>query len=138
MFLNIKLIDPIKVGFRDKCSKDTQRGIGIICGIYIVATFIGLISTVISTVLLFASCREDMDKSTTIKTILYSLIVIFFQIFIIIFIINACRMCNGLFAFLFILALGAVISIITRLLFKNVQDIIKKCVMDKLGGETKL
>ena len=132
-----KLIDPAKFGFRDKCSKDAQRGIGVLCGIYIVISFTYMLSLGTMIIVSFTSCRKNMNTTSMIKIALYSIIAIFWQIFIIIFMINSCKMCNGLYGFLFLMVLGAIFSFFTWLLFGNISNIIAKCMMDK-WEETKL
>ena len=126
-----KLIDPKKFGFRDKCSHDTQRGLGILCGAYVFLVIVGMIYISAMTVLLFAECRQSMDRSSMIRVALYSLFSLCWQVFIAIFMINACRMCNGLYAFFFIFVIGIVISIISMLLLGNIQNIMMKCLKDK-------
>ena len=127
-----KLIDPKKIGFRDKCSNDTQRVLGILCGAYVFLVIIGMIYISAMTILLFTECRQSMDTSSTVKVAIYSVFSLCWQVFIAIFMINACKMCNGLYAFFFIFAIGIVISIISILLLGNIQNIMMKCVKDKL------
>ena len=126
-----KLIDPKKFGFRDKCSNDTQRGLGILCGAYVFLVIIGMIYTSATTILLFTECKQSMDTSSTIKVAIYSVFTLFWQVFIAIFMINACKMCNGLYAFFFLFAIGLVLMITTSLLFGNIQNIMMKCLKDK-------
>ena len=125
-----KLIDPKKFGFRDKCSNDTQRGLGILCGAYVFLVIIGMIYISATTILLFTECRQSLDRSSMIKVLLHSVITLCWQVFIAIFMINACKMCNGLYAFFFIFAIGIVISIISILLLGNIQNIMMKCLKD--------
>ena len=77
-----KLFDPAKFGFRDKCSNDVQRGIGVLCGIYIVIAFTYMLSLGTMVVVLLTSCRDDLNTTSVIKITLYSILTIFWQIFI--------------------------------------------------------
>ena len=128
-----KLIDPKKLGFSDNCSSDSQRGLGILCGTYVFLLILGLIYVSGMTVYLFIKCKQYMDTWSMIKVLIYSLVSLIWQIFVIIFMINACNMCNGAKAFLLVFTIGIVISIISIFLLGNVQETMLKCMSGRLN-----
>lgn len=124
-----KMIDPKKFGFVDKCTKDTQRGLGILCGTYVFFIILGLILNILQTILLFIECREIVlrDTATSIEVLLFIMISIGWSVFIMVFMINACRMCNGLYGFFFLLLLGIIIGVVNMLLLNRASGAIMQC-----------
>ena len=127
-----KLIDPKKLGFIDKCTSDSQRGLGILCGTYVFLLILGTIYMCGITIYLFTECKQYMDTWSIIKVLIYILVSLIWQIVIIIFMINACNMCNGLYAFLLVILTSLVFSFITMLLLKSIEDTMLKCLKSTL------
>ena len=126
-----KMIDPKKFGFVDKCTKDTQRGLGILCGTYVFFIILGLILNILQTIVLFTKCRDTVlrDIPTTIEVILFTMISIGWSVFTIVFMINACRMCNGLYAFFFLLLVGIIVGVVNMLLLNRASGAIMQCML---------
>ena len=126
-----KMIDPKKFGFVDKCTKDTQRGLGILCGTYVFFIILGLIINILQTIALFTKCRDTVlrDTRTTIEVILFTMISIGWSVFTIVFMINACRMCNGLYAFFFLLLIGIIVTTINLLLLNRATSVVMQCML---------
>ena len=126
-----KMIDPKKFGFVDKCTKDTQRGLGILCGTYVFFIILGLILNILQTILLFTECREIIlrDTATSIEVLLFIMISIGWSVFIMVFMINACRMCNGLYAFFFLLLIGIIVTTINMLLLNRATSVVMQCML---------
>jgi len=126
-----KMIDPKKFGFVDKCTKDTQRGLGILCGTYVFFIILGLIINILQTIVLFTKCRDTVlrDTPTTIEVILFTMISIGWSVFTIVFMINACRMCNGLYAFFFLLLVGIIVAVVNMLLLNRASGAIMQCML---------
>ena len=126
-----KMIDPKKFGFVDKCTKDTQRGLGILCGTYVFFIILGLIINILQTIVLFTKCSDTVlrDTPTTIEVILFTMISIGWSVFTIVFMINACRMCNGLYAFFFLLLVGIIVATINMLLLNRATSVVMQCML---------
>ena len=126
--LLFKLIDPKKLGFKDKCTKETERGLGILCGTFVFVLIVSLVMQVLGTFTLYNKCKGHL-KNKRVSYTLMMLISILYSVFVIIFMINACKMCNGLYAFLFIIVLGVVFSFISNLVFSGVNVKLIQCLV---------
>jgi len=115
-----KLIDPKKFGFIDKCSGNSD--LGIICGAYVFILIVSLIIMSISSIYNYNKFKNNGVSS--LSYVIYFGITLLWQLFGIIFMINACKMCNGLYAFFFIFIVGILISVITMVAFKNITNIV--------------
>lgn len=123
-----KLIDPKKLGFKDKCTKETERGLGILCGTLVFFLIVSLVMQVLGTFILYNRCKGHL-KNNRISYTLMMLISLLYSVFVIVFMINACKMCNGLYAFLFIIVLGVVFSFISNLVFSGVNVKLIQCLV---------
>ena len=88
--------------FNNNCSMN-QNSIGIVCGIYIIYLLAGLIFNLINFISL------DSEILTKIGRTPY-LIEIIFNIFEIIFIYNACYMCNGFAGFVLMVVITLLLN----------------------------
>jgi len=117
-----KQIDPKKFGFVDKCASGSDRGLGIICGVYVFILIVSLIIMSISSIYNFNKFKNNGVSS--LSYVIYFGITLLWQLFGIIFMINACKMCNGLYGFFFIFIVGILISVITMVAFKNITKLV--------------
>ena len=78
---------------------------------------------------MFTECRDTVlrDTPTTIEVILFTMISIGWSVFTIVFMINACRMCNGLYAFFYLLLLGIIVGVVNMLLLNRASGAIMQC-----------
>jgi len=123
-----KLIDPKKLGFKDKCTKESDRGLGILCGTLVFFLIVSLVMQVLGTFVLYNRCKSNL-KNNRLSYTLMVLISLLYSVFVIVFMINACKMCNGLYAFLFIIVLGVVFSFISNLVFSGVNVKLIQCLV---------
>jgi len=122
-----KLIDPKKLGFKDKCFSEKDKGLGIICGAYVILLCLWLIIISVTSIGLYLEHRKNLKSvMSEIKYILFFAIIIMWQFVAIVFIINACHMCNGLYAFLFLMVVGSVFGLLMRRLFEGMDKEILK------------
>ena len=124
-----KLIDPAKFGFKDKCFHDIQRPLGFLCGLYVFIMITYTLSIITGMiVLLRENTCDKLDTTKKMKIVLFSVISILWQLFVIIFMINACYMCNGFYAFIVLFIIGVIGHYITYLLFGDVFTEMIDCV----------
>ena len=121
--------------FNDRCATNKNnialRGPGIFCGIYLVLVVIGLIS---STLLNLYSLYK-YKTIPKIQLLIYTIIILLWNIFVISFMYSACYQCSGLIGFIIVIFMSLVAHFIVMKLFKSViigqytsmvNDILKK------------
>tara|TARA_B100000902_G_C26821976_1_gene674424 strand:- start:147 stop:593 length:447 start_codon:yes stop_codon:yes gene_type:complete len=128
-----KLIDPAKFGFKDKCFNDIQRPLGFLCGLYVFIIITYILSIITGMIVLFRENNcDELDTTKKMKVVLFSVIIILWQLFVIIFMINACNMCNGFYAFIVLFIIGVIGHFIANLLFGNVYKDMTDCTKKQL------
>ena len=106
--------------FNDRCATNKNnvalRGPGLFCAIYLVLVAIGIISST-SMNLYSIFNYKTIPK---LQLIIYTIIILLWNIFIMAFMYSACYQCSGLIGFIIVIFMGIVAHFIMMKLFKSV------------------
>ena len=90
---------------------------------------LGFIFNIIFSVYLYSKC--DNYKKHRISQLLFTIVNILYNSFVVYFMYKACQTCNGLWGFVYLLGIGIVFTIISTLLFNKSMERMKICIVDE-------
>ena len=114
--------------FKDNCD-DSNAFFKTICAIFVFFIVLGFIFNIIFSVYLYNKC--DNYKKHRISQLLYTIVNILYNGFVVFFMYKACQTCNGLWGFVYLIGIGIVYSIISMILFNESIGRMTICLLDE-------
>jgi len=91
---------------------------------------LGLIYNILMSIYLYNTC--DNYKKNRVSQLLYTIVNVLYNCFTVYFMYRACKTCNGLWGFVYLIGIGIIFSIISMVLFRKSMDRMIVCLFDKL------
>jgi len=115
--------------FKDNCD-NSNVVFKTICSIFIFLITLGLIYNILMSIYLYNTC--DNYKKNRVSQLLYTIVNVLYNCFTVYFMYRACKTCNGLWGFVYLIGIGIIFSIISMVLFRKSMDRMIVCLFDKL------